>query len=93
MQSVNAFLQVSHKSKLRGWWINTHYNYFQNKPQYNKLLYEISPWFIKIDPCGRCTVILLYQQSADWAIPKKRILSLELGTINIKRGTKYGYIA
>ncbi|MCQ6959686.1 hypothetical protein [Mucilaginibacter aquariorum] len=67
--SSNAFSQTGHKSKLSGWWINTQYDYFQNKPQYNKLLYNISPWFIKIDSSDRCTVTLLYEQRADLGYP------------------------
>lgn len=64
-----AFAQKSILSPLKGRWVNTQYEYFTNHPQLEKIMNNISPWFISIDSTGRCTIELLQEQRADVGYP------------------------
>lgn len=64
-----CFAQNKATSPIIGWWVNTQYEYFKNQSQSEKILYNISPWFIHVDSSGKCIIVFLYEQKTEIGYP------------------------
>jgi hypothetical protein len=73
--SPALYSQVNNNAfSFKGKWINTQYEDYSDRGADKRVLYNITPQYIIVDSIQKCTLVIRYEQKAEFGKPVKKTI-------------------